>query len=241
MNLNFPNESDSYKDEDCYESRKSNKYDCDDSREYESRKSRSRSRYYDSRKYESRSKYYDESRKYGSKEKSSRKCSSNNCCCNCCEKKVKPCPPMTFEACCGSTTTLPPTITPGNAPLPITPISLVCISLDTECLKDPKVLLRFEAQIHARFISVDTIRANFELVKTDGCKEISCGTFSFTFLPGSAPTEIEQQFSFDKIDCGTCSECTTYSVRVTNISNNPDDVAFFQIENPTLTAFAKSC
>lgn len=237
MNLNFPNESDSYKEEDYYESRKSNKYDCDDSREYESRKSRSRSRCYD----ESRSRYYDESRKYGSKEKSSRKHSSNNCCCNCCEKKAKPCPPMTFEACCGSTTTLPPTITPGNAPLPITPISLVCISLDTECLKDPKVLLRFEAQIHARFISVDTIRANFELVKTDGCKEISCGTFSFTFLPGAAPTEIEQQFSFDKIDCGTCSECTTYSVRVTNISNNPDDVAFFQIENPTLTAFAKSC
>lgn len=237
MNLNFPNESDSYKEEDYYESRKSNKYDCDDSREYESRKSRSRSRCYD----ESRSRYYDESRKYGSKEKSSRKHSSNNCCCNCCEKKAKPCPPMTFEACCGSTTTLPPTITPANAPLPITPISLVCISLDTECLKDPKVLLRFEAQIHARFISVDTIRANFELVKTDGCKEISCGTFSFTYLPGAAPTEIEQQFSFDKIDCGTCSECTTYSVRVTNISNNPDDVAFFQIENPTLTAFAKSC
>lgn len=233
MNLNFPNESDSYKDEDCYESRKSNKYDCDESREYESKKSRSRSRYYNSR-----SRYYDESRKYGSKEKGSRKCEM--CCC--CEKKVKPCPPMKFETCCGSTTDVPQTVDTAGAQFQFhSPISLACLSLDTECLKDPKVLLRFEAQIHARFISVDTIRANFELVKTDGCKEISCGTFSFTFLPGSAPTEIEQQFSFDKIDCGTCSECTTYSVRVTNISNNPDDVAFFQIENPTLTAFAKSC
>ena len=240
MNLNFPNESDSYKDDDCYESRKSNKYDCDDSREYESRKSRSRSRYYDSGKYESRSKYYDESRKYCSKEKSSRKCSSNNCCCNCCEKKVKPCPPMTFEACCGSTTSIP-TTTDNFA---INPISLVCVSLNTECLKDPKVLLRFEAQIHLLFTGETTARAQFELLKTDGCKEISCGTFDFAFTPsqitGQNTVEINQQFSFDKIDCGTCSECTTYSVRVTNVTN-PDDIALFQVENPTLTAFAKSC
>lgn len=237
MNLNFPNESDSYKDEDCYESRKSNKYDCDESREYESKKSRSRSRYYNSR-----SRYYDESRKYGSKEKGSRKCEM--CCC--CEKKVKPCPPMKFETCCGSTTDVPQTVDTAGAQFQFhSPISLACLSLDTECLKDPKVLLQFECQIYIRFSAAQTnpAKVNFELIRTDGCKETSCGSWTFSHRIGAHETndEITEQFSFDKIDCGNCSECTTYSVRLVNPINNGQQVSLFQIQNPTLTAFAKSC
>ncbi|MGL4989935.1 MAG: DUF4489 domain-containing protein [Sarcina sp.] len=184
-----------------------------------------------------------------------------NCCC--CQPECTPCDvcesrkyskcchlspcahPILFEGGCGSSTDVPYSFAmDGTTVIPVHPKAVVCVTLDSSCLKSPVIQLEFSANIFIKFAAAQTIpaRIEFELIKcANGC-ETSCGTWTYShFIAAHALNdEITDCFSFTDFMCNSCAECTTYSVKIINAINNPKELSVFSVQNVTLTAFAKS-
>lgn len=173
-------------------------------------------------------------------------------------EQLSPCPhPILFEASCGTTTNVPQTFTmvpkkrreeheEDKKPYPITadPKSIVCLTLDTTCLKSPTTLVEFGAQIFIKFKDEQSIPAkiDFELVVCDcGCETV-CGTWSYSHFMNchEGEDEILDYFGFSKVSAASCPGCTNYSVRMVNFANDPNEICVFEVRNATLSAMAKS-
>lgn len=181
-----------------------------------------------------------------------------NCCpeqmyCECeprkysnCSCKLSPCAhPILFEGAVGSTTNVPYTFDIANTvPLNFNPKSLVCLTLDTSCLKNPMVQIEFSAQIYIKFLAPQTMPAKieFELVKCENGCETVCGTWTYSHFSQAAVAadEITDNFTFKKLEANACPACTTYSVRIVNATHVLGEIDIFDIKNPSLCMMAKA-
>ncbi|MGL4451200.1 MAG: DUF4489 domain-containing protein [Sarcina sp.] len=163
-----------------------------------------------------------------------------------CSPKLSPCAhPVLFEAACGSTTNVPQSFDiTGKVPVNVNPKSVVCLTVDTSCLKSPVIQIEFSSQIFIKFAAAQTMpaRVEFELVKCENGCETVCGSWTYSHFDQAAVAndELTHSFNFTKIECNSCPGCTTYSVRMINVINNPAELLIFDVKNPTLSVIAKS-
>ncbi|WP_297519011.1 DUF4489 domain-containing protein [uncultured Clostridium sp.] len=163
-----------------------------------------------------------------------------------CVTKLSPCAhPVLFEASSGSTTNVPHSFDiTGAIAVTVNPKSLVCLTLDTSCLKNPVSQIEFSAQVFIKFAAAQTMpaRIEFELVKCENGCETVCGTWTYSHFNQAAVAndEVTHNFSFKKIEGNACPACTTYSVRIVNVVHTPLELLIFDVKNPTLCAMAKS-
>ncbi|MGL4742258.1 MAG: DUF4489 domain-containing protein [Sarcina sp.] len=180
-----------------------------------------------------------------------------NCNCapepQCCEPRryskcthLSPCAyPVLFEGTSGSTTNVPYSFdVTGAIPITVNPKSIVCATLDTNCLKSPTVSFEFSGQIFIKFADAQTMpaRIEFELIKCEnGCESV-CGSWTYSYMNQAAIAndELTDTFVFNKVDSAACPSCATYSVRIINVINTPKELLIFDIKNPTLKLMAKS-
>ena len=152
-----------------------------------------------------------------------------------CEAK-HPCPQsVLFNCCTGAglqTTNL----------CPATPLSLVCVTIDTTFLCRPLVILDFNAIIAASGFGGNVATLTFQVKKSyDNGQEIECGSWTFERVP-AFPLATSDSFRFTFCDCNPCPGCCTYAVEMVSCTasdlNNRPFEGSFSINTPTAAVLA---
>lgn len=95
----------------------------------------------------------------------------------------------------------------------INPYSVASVTLNTECLKNPKVLIRVTALINAPIGVVTTLTFRVKKYCNDGCSQDVGGSYTASSLINLLSGK---SFEFQICDCGTCCECCTYTLEISN-------------------------
>ena len=125
---------------------------------------------------------------------------------------------------------------------PTTPLSLVCVPIDTTCLCRPLVTLDFSTVIAATIPVGNTVTLIFQVKKScDNGQEIKCGSWTFERNVPSVNLLRSNTFRFTFCDCNPCPGCCTYSVELVFCRTFGPDVPFtgnFSINAATASVLA---
>lgn len=93
------------------------------------------------------------------------------------------------------------------------PYSVASVTLNTECFKNPKVLIHVTALINAPIGILASLTFRVKKCCNDGCSQNIGGSYTSSSLINVLSGK---SFEFQICDCGECSECCTYTVEISN-------------------------
>ena len=138
-----------------------------------------------------------------------------------CGPPKHPCPQDMILNCCTGTG-LGQVFIPEPGPFQQTPAPLVCAEIDTTCLCNPMVKVRFDC-IPSVSLGSGQISLVFLLKKScDNGQEIECGTW--TYRRSFALAFGNDSFGFTFCDCNPCPGCCTYFVELLLLDEQGGDI-----------------
>lgn len=93
------------------------------------------------------------------------------------------------------------------------PFSVASVTLNTKCLRNPKILLRITALISAPLDVLTSITFRVKKCCSDGCSQYVGGSYTSSSLINALSGK---SFEFQICDCSVCCECCTYTLEISN-------------------------
>ncbi|QUI23188.1 DUF4489 domain-containing protein [Vallitalea pronyensis] len=131
---------------------------------------------------------------------------------------------------------------------PQEPEDIAQVTVDTTCLKKPKVLIEFSSIIEMSNSVFTEIALQFELFKVCGNSEpVSCGIWTFEETVGTEVditfVQVQNSFGFIYCECSHISDCCVYFVRVTPLQTDLGDddgaLATWEVCNVLMNGYAQ--